>query len=475
VQEDLVLASRPTDELLDPAFMPAYVAGLLEGGTSAVCGFVYANGVFRLWTDDNFSSEYFDTAEANARFVATSILPSLFFGVIVSPANRATFYELLVRYMLTEGTTTMGMVTDTVGRDGGITLKLLRVRYMVLNQGQYACFAMNLLPLSSSSSSSSTSPAVASSSNASAAASRSHDGDHQQHLSSHHHQHYLGGGGGHGGGGEGDVDGLFLEETMASLDKYIVMAAEKKQNVREGMARLTDQDQEEIHRLLRQGRDTDVVVSGFNVDILRCDIRTCAPSMWLNDQVVNFFMKLLEQRDDALAAAAVAKGEERRKNCFFSSFFMSKLLDDDKGYKYSNVKRWSKAGDLFTYDKVFFPVNIDNSHWCLAVIHMQKKEIQYFDSAQGSGREYLIHLQRYLQDEHQDKKNAAFDPSVWKLVPSDWKVVPQQTNSSDCGSFATAFAYLLSEGLPINYISQADMDTFRQRLIMSIIRKKLDL
>lgn len=151
VQEDPSLACRPMDELLDPAFMPAYVAGLQEGGIAAVCGFVYANGVFRLWADDNFASDYFDTEEANARFAATAILPSYLFGLIVAPASRVKFYQLLVQYMLTEtkGTTTMSMVTDTVGRDGGIIAKLLRVRYLVLNQGQYACFAMNLLPLDS--------------------------------------------------------------------------------------------------------------------------------------------------------------------------------------------------------------------------------------------------------------------------------------------------------------------------------------
>jgi sentrin-specific protease 1 len=194
----------------------------------------------------------------------------------------------------------------------------------------------------------------------------------------------------------------------------------------------------------------------------------------LNDEVINFFMNLLKERDDALVAAAVAKGEERRKNWFFNSFFISKLLDDDKGYKYANVKRWSrKAGDLFTYDKVFFPVNIGNSHWCLAVIHMQTKKIQYFDSLVGTGREYLPHLRRYLQDEHQDKKKAALDLSGWELVYSDRQVVPQQANGADCGCFASAFAYLLSEGLPIKYISQADMPAFRQRLVMSIIKKAL--
>jgi len=132
--------------------------------------------------------------------------------------------------------------------------------------------------------------------------------------------------------------------------------------------------------------------------------------MWLDDEVINFFFQLLKQRDDALVAAAAAKGEERRKNWFFSSFFISKLLDDDNGYNHAKVKRWSSnAGDLFTYDKVFFPQNIDNSHWCLAVIHMQDKKIEYFDSSSGTGRAYLPHLLRYLKDDQQHKEKAPLD------------------------------------------------------------------
>jgi len=68
-----------------------------------------------------------------------------------------------------------------------------------------------------------------------------------------------------------------------------------------------------------------------------------------------------------------------------------------------------------------------------------------------------------MADEHQDKKKTALDMSEWVLVYSDRQAVPQQANGWDCGCFALTFAYVMSEGLPINYISQADMPAFRQR------------
>lgn len=141
---------------------------------------------------------------------------------------------------------------------------------------------------------------------------------------------------------------------------------------------------------------------------------------------------------------------------------------------------------------MFFPVNIDNTHWCLAVVHMQAKKIQYFDSMSGSGDMYLQGLKRcvliagcwllesqlvsrlsrvaptpppprvrpshphkqnsYLADEHKDKKKADLDLSGWELMHSDPRVTPQQGNGSDCGCFASAFAYLMSEGIPFKHV-----------------------
>ena len=100
--------------------------------------------------------------------------------------------------------------------------------------------------------------------------------------------------------------------------------------------------------------------------------------------------------------------------CFASSsFFHSKLCEN--GYTYANVRRWSKKFDVFSKDKIFVPVNISNSHWCLAVIFIQKKKIEYYDSMNGAGRRTLDALLRYLGDEMKDKKKTDFDSDGWEL------------------------------------------------------------
>ena len=66
---------------------------------------------------------------------------------------------------------------------------------------------------------------------------------------------------------------------------------------------------------------------------------------------------------------------------------MVKLLQNGR-YTYANVKRWSKKFDVFEKEKIFIPVNINNTHWTLLVVYIQKKEIHYYDSMSGSGKTY---------------------------------------------------------------------------------------
>ena len=39
--------------------------------------------------------------------------------------------------------------------------------------------------------------------------------------------------------------------------------------------------------------------------------------------------------------------------------------------------------DLFDKDIIFFPVNLANMHWVLAVINKRKKRFEYYDSLAG--------------------------------------------------------------------------------------------
>ena len=118
-------------------------------------------------------------------------------------------------------------------------------------------------------------------------------------------------------------------------------------------------------------------------------------------------------------------------------------------------------------------VNIDNTHWCLAVVHVREKRIQYYDSMGGPGTYYLRALQRWVVDEMKHKKGEDIDPEEWRLQPTT-SDTPQQKNGSDCGVFTSMCADYLSEDLQLSDFAQRDIPRLRYRIAHSIVNGRLD-
>jgi sentrin-specific protease 1 len=128
---------------------------------------------------------------------------------------------------------------------------------------------------------------------------------------------------------------------------------------------------------------------------------------------------------------------------------MRNLVDDSKQYNYLNVKRWTKKIDIFSLDKIFVPINITNTHWTIAVVFMQSKEIKYYDSMHGNGSKYTSSLLKWIKDDAADKKgDKDYDISVWKT--SNVPEAPLQHNGYDCGVFTIVCADYLLDHLPVN-------------------------
>jgi len=120
---------------------------------------------------------------------------------------------------------------------------------------------------------------------------------------------------------------------------------------------------------------------------------------------------------------------------------MTKLLNighkkQDKKYDYNQVKTWSTAAvpgkDLFLLDKIFFPIHNGNAHWTLAVVFMQEKRIQMYDSLSNGSEEgaqiYLKAIFQYLRDDHVNKKKCEMPcQKEWTLGDAQ-EDTPQQTN-----------------------------------------------
>jgi len=110
-------------------------------------------------------------------------------------------------------------------------------------------------------------------------------------------------------------------------------------------------------------------------------------------------------------------------------------------FDFNRVKNWGKhapGGDIFSVEKVFFPIHC-SSHWFLVVACMKQKVIKSYDSLGSGQQKVLSEIKSYLRMEHESKKKTEL-PKEWCMSHSN-KSVPLQTN---CKLFHCFAVYQLS-------------------------------
>ena len=138
---------------------------------------------------------------------------------------------------------------------------------------------------------------------------------------------------------------------------------------------------------IQNGEDGDVLARQDNESVTRGSLRTLDPGTWLNDEIIAFYLKhCLANRDER---KCLHESRERRQ-AFFSSYFFDHLYDNlDKNqrrrrrYNYNGVDGWGNrvpGQNIFNLKRLFIPINEGNVHWTLAVINMETKRIEYYDS-----------------------------------------------------------------------------------------------
>lgn len=215
---------------------------------------------------------------------------------------------------------------------------------------------------------------------------------------------------------------------------------------------------------------TKPVISTFNssfsfvfkdlktLDITPDDFRKLDSGNFLNDTLINFFLKYFHQ------VTAYPNPKLADSIYFFNSFFYSKLLGG-----YSQVKKWTSKVDLFKYPYVFVPIN-HKMHWHLVIVynlpvllcdpvhklssdeafsdklrtHSKTDDCVIFllNSTGGSteeNQEVVNNFKDYIVEEGKDKLNMKIDRKriVMKAVH-----VPQQNNYCDCGVFLIHYVHM---------------------------------
>eukprot|EP00923_Selenidium_pygospionis_P012515 GHVN01021252.1.p1 GENE.GHVN01021252.1~~GHVN01021252.1.p1 ORF type:complete len:878 (-),score=257.67 GHVN01021252.1:48-2291(-) len=237
-----------------------------------------------------------------------------------------------------------------------------------------------------------------------------------------------------------------MEDTKAHWRGYPILPGRKSRQI------LSPVDRDYALSLLsRQG--SELVTEKFNIEITHETLACLRPGTWLNDEVINFYMELLNERNKRQRADG-----ERTPRCYFwSTFFYTKLSGENslggQNYSYESVKRWSvrKKVNIFSDVEIMvIPVHVRKIHWTLGAVDLRSHKIHFFDSLAGNYSEIFHHfLIRYLQDEHLDKKGGKLE--VEWVLENDAEYTPQQNNGCDCGVFTCRFAECIGDGRAFDF------------------------
>ncbi|XP_047644279.1 sentrin-specific protease 2 isoform X4 [Phacochoerus africanus] len=191
-----------------------------------------------------------------------------------------------------------------------------------------------------------------------------------------------------------------LRRKMSILETKEKNCSGKERDKRtEDLLELTEDMEKEISNALGHGPQDEILSSAFKLRITRGDIQTLKNYHWLNDEVINFYMNLLMERNKKQGYPALYA---------FSTFFYPKL----KSGGYQAVKRWTKGVNLFEQELILVPIH-RKVHWSLVVIDLRKKCLKYLDSMGQKGHRICEILLQYLQDESKTKRNIDLNLLEW--------------------------------------------------------------
>eukprot|EP01067_Filipodium_phascolosomae_P000814 Filipodium_phascolosomae@DN1585_c0_g1_i1.p2 len=274
--------------------------------------------------------------------------------------------------------------------------------------------------------------------------------------------------------------GVVPDSSSEQLESSLSRVTLVEERVKKIQVKLTPEEEKEVEVLLDESRDlNELIVEGFAIPMTREKLLCLNPRQWLNDEVMNLYLKLVQARnEDILSTTGYPTNMKPPSVFIFNTFFYSKVSGEGTKncYDYASVRRWTTRSkvDIFSKDWVLFPIHSGGIHWVLGGIDTRNKEIHYWDSMHGKPPSNFEEIVRnYLADEHMDKKKTPLETKQdWSLV-KEKQAVPMQQNGFDCGVFAISFAKCTAYGRPFDF-NQSDMLVLRKKITIEIRNLKID-
>ncbi|MES1921875.1 hypothetical protein MHBO_003410 [Bonamia ostreae] len=96
-------------------------------------------------------------------------------------------------------------------------------------------------------------------------------------------------------------------------------------------------NEKNILKRLENGLENATASEFDNFLVTFNDMQCLNPGKWLNDEIINFYMGLLQKRSDERMVV------RKERDFFFNTFFYTTLTGNNmSSYHYNNVRRWTK-------------------------------------------------------------------------------------------------------------------------------------
>ena len=198
--------------------------------------------------------------------------------------------------------------------------------------------------------------------------------------------------------------------------------------------------------------------------------RKATTDSWLDDDIVNYWFGLIEERSvRKMVSNSVPVAEKLKVRVLNSQYFW---VEDSHGPNFD--KFLCKIPDIFDQDKVIIPVYM-SLHWTILVVNFSKNRFEYYDTLGANtvqaGKAIATAKKGFLRYADSIQKGTSLS-SYAQYIPTIQQI-PQQENGDDCGVFVCTLADYLAQDLVFNF-TQDHIPRFRLKMVRDLRQRRLD-
>ena len=186
------------------------------------------------------------------------------------------------------------------------------------------------------------------------------------------------------------------------------------------------------------------------------------PSGWLNDEIVNRYLKHITERAQQKEGWKRESGTAAPYHAMLSQWMTTMTTKGPAG-----ISRWGRLAKLqgptlLGAKQILIPI-CEGAHWTLLAVSPVRRTIEYLDSMGGPGDRYVDRAKAWLRHELKDR-----------FVDAEWRVVAGrsalQDNGRDCGVFVSMNAYaLVRDRDPALAVTHCDMPDARMQIAATLM------